>query len=364
MKKLYFLFVVTLLLLLGPVYNAFSQAPEGFTYQAEARDSRGRLLANTTLSIKANILEASSIEIWKGEYTEKTDKYGLFTIVIGDVGSTTSSTGNFSDIDWGNGIYSLQVQVSWGTNTTSLQPTQLLSVPYALYSKTSANAEETKAYVDNLVLDVMNMLARSNENFTSTTTGIIKDTEGNNYTTIKIGSQWWMAENLKTTKYNDGTAIPNVTVITDWAGLTDGAYCWYDNDETTYKAIYGALYNGYAVNTGKLCPVGWHVPSDAEWTTLFTYLGGESVAGGKMKETGISHWTSPNSGATNESGFTGLPGSFRNFRGYFTCCIGSAGEWWTTTPQMGVDLSYLSLSVRFINAFPNISGLSVRCVRD
>ena len=116
--------------------------------------------------------------------------------------------------------------------------------------------------------------------------------------------------NLKTTKYNDGTSIPNVTNDTSWSNLTTGAYCWYNND-VSYKNPYGALYNWYAVNTGKLAPKGWHVPSDAEWTTLITYLGGESIAGGKLKEAGTTHWLSPNTEATNSTGFSALPGGRR-----------------------------------------------------
>src|SRR5674476_633708 len=113
----------------------------------------------------------------------------------------------------------------------------------------------------------------------------VTDIEGNVYHTVKIGTQTWMVENLKTTKYKDGTAIPLVTDNKVWINLPTPAYCWYDNDATTYKNTYGALYNWYAVNTGKLAPTGWHIPTDAEWTTLQNYVGGELVAGDKMKAT-------------------------------------------------------------------------------
>jgi len=109
---------------------------------------------------------------------------------------------------------------------------------------------------------------------------------GYNYKTVKIGSQWWFAENLQTTQYNDGTSISNVTDWFAWRTLTTDAYCWYNNDAATYRNLYGALYNWYAVKTGKLCPSGWHVPSNDEWTILSDYLGGGNVAGGKLKETG------------------------------------------------------------------------------
>lgn len=139
------------------------------------------------------------------------------------------------------------------------------------------------------------------------TYGEILDYDGNKYKTIEIGSQTWMAENLRTTKYKDGTIIPNVTNLSEWSLLTDGAYCWYNND-TYFKDIYGLMYNGYAALSGNVCPTGWHVPELSEYITLVDYLGGKEIAGGKLKETGTTHWLPQNDGATNESGFTALPG--------------------------------------------------------
>ena len=172
--------------------------------------------------------------------------------------------------------------------------------------------------------------AYGNEISFKTFFGEVTDIEGNVYPTVKIGEQIWMAENLKVTKYNDGTAIPNVTDNTQWANLTTAAYCWYNNDVNNKNTAYGALYNWYTVNTNKLAPAGWHVPTDAEWTTLTTYLGGENIAGGKLKEAGTSHWLSPNTNATNESGFTSLPGGARYVDGTFVN-LGSNGGWWSST---------------------------------
>jgi uncharacterized protein (TIGR02145 family) len=144
------------------------------------------------------------------------------------------------------------------------------------------------------------------------TYGSVTDINGNSYKTISIGTQTWMAENLRTNKYRDGSAIPIVTNNTEWAALSSGAYCIYVNNETEIPATYGRLYNWYAVaDIRNIASRGWHVPTDAEWLTLITFLGGESVAGGKLKETGITHWGSPNTNATNESGFTALPGGYR-----------------------------------------------------
>jgi uncharacterized protein (TIGR02145 family) len=194
----------------------------------------------------------------------------------------------------------------------------------------------------------------------------VTDVDGNLYQSVIIGTQTWMVENLKTTKYNDGTNIPNVTGASEWGTLTTGAYCWYNND-ISYKATYGALYNWYAVNTGKLAPKGWHVPTDAEWSTLTSYLGGRNVDGGKLKETGTTHWGSPNTGATNETGFTALPGSGRNLdRGFYV--IGYHGYWWSASEEAAdfawfrfMDFDFIGVSRASSNKF---LGFSVRCVKD
>jgi uncharacterized protein (TIGR02145 family) len=202
----------------------------------------------------------------------------------------------------------------------------------------------------------------------TTVPSTLLDEDGNTYNVISIGIQVWMAENLKTTKYKDGTSIPNVIDNTTWNGLSTDAYCWYNNDDASFKATYGALYNWFAVNTAKLCPTGWHVPSDAEWTTLTTYLGGESVAGGKLKETGIAHWQSPNTGATDEIGFTALPGGYRGFNGT-SVSIGGGGSWWSSSVYSTQDawhrgLNYSSSNVSRSNGGDKRDGFSVRCLKD
>ncbi len=196
---------------------------------------------------------------------------------------------------------------------------------------------------------------------------IVTDADGNTYKTIKIGTQIWMLENLKTTKYNDGTAIPLVTDLTEWQNLTTPGFCWYDNDEIRYKNTYGALYNWYTVNTGKLSPSGWHVPSDAEWQILIDYIGGNE-AGGKLKEVGTTHWCGLNIGATNESGFTGLPGGVHSSYGWSFFGIGEYGNWWSTTMSVSHEAWNLVLSCNHKNVvlddFSINMGFSVRCVKD
>ena len=197
----------------------------------------------------------------------------------------------------------------------------------------------------------------------------ITDIDGNVYHTVTIGTQLWMVENLKTTRYNDGIAIPLVTDSAAWYSLTTPGYCWYNNDIAN-KTVYGALYNWYAVNTGKLAPTGWHVATDTEWFALTTYLGGASVAGGKLKEAGFAHWYHPNTGATNETGFLALPGGYRgNDNGYCRFYfIGIYGSWWAS-PERYSGLSwtcnvYYDNTVAELGNYFSSDGLSVRCLRN
>ena len=213
----------------------------------------------------------------------------------------------------------------------------------------------------------------SNIDHITFSTNTVTDIDGNVYQTVKIGDQWWMAENLKVTHYRDGTEIPEITDDGTWAGLSSGAYCNYDNDDNNADT-YGSLYNWYAVTDSRnIAPEGWHVPSDAEWTTLTTYLGGESVAGGKMKETGTTHWTSPNTGATNESGFAALPGGYRSDGdggpGYFGGEGNYAYFWSSPEYLMSYALGRVLLnndSGIYGSNYNNLErdGYSVRLVRD
>jgi uncharacterized protein (TIGR02145 family) len=198
--------------------------------------------------------------------------------------------------------------------------------------------------------------------------GSVADIDGNTYKTITIGTQTWMAENLRATKYNDGTAIPLVSDDSEWGNLNTPGYCWYNNDAATFKNTRGALYNWHVVKTGKLAPVGWHVPSDEEWAILITFLGGVNGAGGKMKETGTSHWLSPNTGATNETGFTALPGGYRSKLG-FTYNSNYFVSWTSVEDYTDVIFAYHA-SMHYDNEEVEISitakwyGLSVRCIKD
>ena len=192
------------------------------------------------------------------------------------------------------------------------------------------------------------------------------DYDGNAYPTFTIGTQVWMAENLRVTHYRNGDVIPNVTEDMAWEELTTGAYCWYNNDLAT-NGKYGALYNWHALDDSRgLCPVGWKEPTDEEWTTLITYLAGESFAGGRMKSLSAL-WTSPNTDATNSSGYSGLPAGYRHYTGYYHF-VGDRGFWWTKTEGTFGRSWFRSLvyySQEVIHDYDYMSyGYSVRCLRD
>jgi uncharacterized protein (TIGR02145 family) len=208
-------------------------------------------------------------------------------------------------------------------------------------------------------------------------TGTVTDIDGNIYKTVKIGNQCWMAENLKTTRLNDGTAIPNVVVDSEWIALTTPSYCWYNNDDASYKATFGALYNWYAVNTGKLCPTGWHVPSFDEWVILYNpdlansgvvIANGISISGSELMEPGTTHWSKSEITGTNETGFTALPGGFRS--GSFMY-INYRSRYWTSNLTYIDHVNYYPIPIT--SSYNNSpmwrwqakrDGLSIRCIKD
>jgi len=227
------------------------------------------------------------------------------------------------------------------------------------YVRTYATNEAGTGYSDQLILQTM--------------FGTVKDFDGNVYHTIRIGGQEWMAENLKAKHYRNGTAIPNKTDYLQWAQLTSGAYCWYANDYTVLGQYYGALYNWYAINdSAGICPEGWHVPDIEEWDTMFYQLGGDLVAGGKLKSALTDlyqqpYWLAPNYYGTNESGFSAFPGGFRSFIDGVFSGLGPTGFWWSSTPD-SVDIKGIALSTTSAAAFHELinrkTGVSVRCVKD
>lgn len=201
--------------------------------------------------------------------------------------------------------------------------------------------------------------------------GNLTDQDGNVYKTVKIGEQTWMAENLRTMHYQDGSPVPNITDRDTWYLSTVGAFCFYEND-TLNKNVYGALYNWYVVaDQRKICPIGWHVPSDDEWTLMENFLGGSKIAGMNIRETGLTHWLYPNAGATNLTGFTALPAGSRcyymndNFLGLEYYCM-----WWTSSQHNTFTesawyracITFESSLIR--NYYLKRVGFSIRCLKD
>lgn len=306
----------------------------------------------------------------------------VFTLPItGILYSTASAGGNVTD---DGGAFVVARGVCWSVNenpTTDNNrtidgggPGEYSSNVYGLKQGTSyhlrayaINSKGTE-YGDDLSFTTKIADVKFN---TSLTYGTLTDIDGKNYKTIPIGIQVWMAENLKTTKYNDGSAIPKVADNASWTNIISPAYCWFEDNDTMYADIYGAYYNWFTVNTGKLCPAGWHVPSDTEWQTLVDFLGGNRIAGSKIKETGTNNWVVSNRDATNSTGFTALPSGMRGATDGTFGGQGYYGGWWSSTE---IDPSPLASAWnRWIHGDTTVvarsqifkkDGFNVRCVKD
>jgi uncharacterized protein (TIGR02145 family) len=195
---------------------------------------------------------------------------------------------------------------------------------------------------------------------------IMRDADNNEYETVTIGTQIWIKENLKVTHYNDRSTITLNSSDAGWSNSTTGSFCWYANNETN-KNIYGALYNWNAVNSGKLCPEGWRIPTDADWTILTDYLGGLTGNSGKLKTTGTTQWASPNAGATNSTGFSARPGGYRFYTGTFAGMTYGA-DWWSST-EFSADKAWVrgvnstNTNIARYNDFKR-NGFAVRCVKN
>ncbi len=399
MKKIYSiiagLFLVTCVL---------AQAPNKMSYQAIIRNTSNALVGNSAVGMRISILQtsASGTAVYVETQTPTTNANGLASI---EIGGGTVVSGNFTTIDWANGPYFLKTETdpAGGTNYTITGTSQFLSVPYALFSGNGivgVSALGDTLYLGNGNHIIIPGISSSNSGGVGGQTGITQhscgadsvhnpnliygsmtDQDGNTYKTIVIGTQEWMAENLKASHYRNGDLIPVESGL-NWWNLTTGALTWYYSDSTSNHCPYGKLYNGYAtVDVRNLCPSGWHVPSDSEWNILVmqidpaadTTIQGQgqqsAIAGGKMKSTGMQYWTLPNSTSDNSSGFSGLPGGYRVPVGdYFE--IGEEGIWWSSAEGVLIGPNLLwsrSLDYSsYINkqAYSKNLGFSVRCIRD
>ena len=365
MRNFYFTAKILLLSLAFFSVQANAQAPQRMSYQSVLRNSSNALLVNTAVGIKISVLQGSTAgnAVYTETQTATTNGNGLVSIQIG---TGTATTGTFAGINWAAGPYFIKTETdpSGGTNYTITGTQEVLSVPYALNGITTAQADAITAQasaIEALQSQVAVLMAPS-------------------IPTVSIGTQSWQQFNLDVSIYRDGTVIPQVADQTAWADLTTGAWCYANNDPTN-GSTYGKLYNWYAVagihdndpNTPnkKLAPLGFHIPTDGEWTTLSNYLEGASIAGTKIKSTQL--WSPLSSAGTNSSGFTGLPGGARRtfeVNGSFFLNIGGYGAWWSST-QTGI-VGPETAFYRFVNS--NIllnrnptsakEGFSVRCLRD
>lgn len=330
-----------------------------------------QLIPNTTYFIKAYATNSAGTG-YGDQVTFKTLKVETATLTTTEVTSITQTTAiSGGNITSENGAKVTVRGICWSTEpnpTTSVNTKTIDNADVGSFqAKIIGLIPNTTYYIKAYATNSIGTSYGNEIQFKTIDFGTLQDIEGNSYKTVIIGDQTWMAENLKTTKFNDNSNIPNVTDYNAWSSLTTPGYCWYNNDEITYKVPYGGLYNWFAVNSNKLCPSGWHVPSDSEWTSLTDYLGGVDVAGGKLKETGTTNWKEPNAGATNESGFTALPGgicagggAFYNVHGY--------SAYWSSTAYSTNYAWFRYIYYHYSNVNREYTerrvGLSVRCIKD
>ncbi len=388
-----------------------AQIPQGISHQAVIRNTQGELVTGANIGLQVTILKGSAegTAVYVEAHNITSNENALITYVIGD----GTSSDNFEAIDWADGPYFLKTEADpeGGTDYSITGTTQFLSVPYALHTLTSADAFDgdmkqgriinlgnpvsdqdgaTKEYVDALLARIEALEALAGTTVT--------DIDGNVYRTVTIGAQMWMAENLRVTQYNNGDDIPTGLSNTEWGNTTDGAYAVYDHNASNTDGInspeemvaaYGNLYNFYAVADPRvICPIGWHVPGDDEWTQLTNYLinGYDEITnenvGSKLKSCRQVDYPLGGDCETNEHPrwdfhatyfgtdnfkFKGLPCGTRYGNGTFGL-IGSYGTFWSSTLLPNSNAWY-----RFINSLSgtvgrneseNILGFSIRCVMD
>ncbi|MBK8505885.1 MAG: fibrobacter succinogenes major paralogous domain-containing protein [Saprospiraceae bacterium] len=327
----------------------------------------------------------------------------LLPLLIGAQNLEVQGKAKITEMDKVNTADSVVVRLADGT----LGVRDKSTLTHDINDPVNAQDATTKAYVDALITQLMNDFANSNETFTSPTTGTVTDSEGNGYNILKIGGeqapasksldggtsnvviptvgpQWWMVENLRATKYNDGTPIPLIIDSMPWAALSTPGHCWYNNDSLTNAGTYGALYNYYAVadtNSRNVCPSGWHVSTDSEWKGLENYLkdngygyGGNAsfIAKSLASQMGWNYSVTAGTPGNdqvnnNSSGFTGFAGGCRNSGGSYAD-MNRFGYWWCPT-ELDFEAKWHVLVFSYASLITNYSGdkprgFSIRCVRD
>ncbi len=389
---------LALFLFLALSLCSHSQSPASIPYQAIVRNNNGSALANTLMSVVFKI-HSNTINgpiSYEESHNTTSNEMGLIAL---NVGTGTPAVSSFSNIPWQDGNLFLHVIVNAGNGNVDMGTQQLMSVPYALFTNdvpTRISSSGDSLFVGNQFVIVPGISAANPQNTSQTglgavvlpnntlctaqtisVTGCFGETSINynnvTYDLIEINGQCWFQENLATTQYRDGSNIPTVTTNSAWTALTTPAYCWYNNDNAS---TYGALYNWFAVNTGNLCPTGWHVATDCDWMYLENsqaLSSNDQIASGWRGSIGGNFrnpaWSSPNIGANNNSQFSALPGGYRmgSSPGNFTAAT-NFGFWWTSSNNnnntaWSRGLAYNELGINR-DIIIKKSGFSVRCVKD
>jgi uncharacterized protein (TIGR02145 family) len=381
-----------------------AQPPALIPYQAIARDAAGNAVLNQNIGLRFSIHDQTITGnvVWQEAQTVLSNPLGVVVTSLGSVS-------DLSAVNWANGDKFLQVEmdITGGTSYSDMGTQQMMSVPYALFAGTSGQLTSTGAssvnvgstsllgdtlYTQNGGYVIIPGLSAANNGGLAASCGTpnvlnhninygtVTDIDGNTYKTVVIGNQEWMAENLKVSKYSDGTQIPYVANeyinqgnSNSWTILNTGAYTWYNNDSINFECPYGKLYNGYAaMNSLSICPAGWHVPTEADWLALQNELGGWELAGSRMKSVGNAYWNwTPNSNnyeeTNNSSGFSALPAGIG-----FTFFLneGEATFFWSST-YGDYPTELLTMNMTNTTSWGNLvagyslkNGQSIRCVRE
>ena len=352
--------------------NINAQVPQRMSFQAVVRNSLNQLVANQLIGMQISILKGSvtGISVYVEVQATTTNENGLATI---EIGGGTPVAGTFAGIDWSTGSYYVKAEIdpAGGTAYSIVTTSQLLSVPYALYAEKSNNAtlfNDSRPFFLYLLPDdgMLHVFPKISVEKPYSGMPSVTDVDGNTYGTVKIGSQVWMSENLKTTKFSDNTPIPNLIDSASWVSTTSPAYCWYNNDIAN-KDVSGALYNGYTAQNTNTCPIGWHVPSNKDWIILISYISMKpyitadsslwaGFEGSRLIEKGNTHWIY-NPETISDTQFSALPSGFRGdgFGSY-----GAASYFFSTSGY--VELSFHD--VTFSNYTFGFAGLSIRCIKN
>jgi uncharacterized protein (TIGR02145 family) len=358
-----------------------AQVPQSVGFQMVVRDNSGVLIAKKRLGIRISILQGSvnGAVLYQEFFLRMTNANGFVFFPVGQ-GSVLS--GKFSTIDWSAGIYFIKSEIDpfGGENYSIIGTSQLLSVPYAMYAAHATYdsllnlppLNTTK--INEAAHDSLKALIAQSQRHNGLSDSVVVDVDGNVYTVVKIGEQYWMKDNLRATHFNDGVLIPNLGG--DWNLNNNPGFASFFGAATIGGSLKGSgdnmvnlrnglLYNHNVVVTDNVCPIGWHIPSDADFVELETFLGGPSIAGGKMK--GSEQWNSPNTGATNSSGFSAIGAGTVSTAGLKEN-NGVFAVFWTTSsnsPTLFITrmLSNNSSVVQKVPA-PRNNGFSIRCVRN